>query len=140
MNQDAVVQKFLDATRNPQVFCQGRIISLLFNDGTARPTPEPNCGMIADCPLFRSPHGRPIVLWTPGAGTPDGGCDAYRALRRWNRSQQYWIVQFEGHPEQEVQAADAQLAACTVWLDSLKSMVPISKWLLFGERYTVREA
>jgi hypothetical protein len=133
-----LAQDFLDAVADPSVFCEGQIPVFCPDEVV---TLAPNCGVIDECPLFLAPSwGSIIRRWSAGlGGDPAEGCGPYQWLRKWNRSQQYWVVQFAGHAEQEVQAVDAQHAACTAWWVHVVGGSPIDKTLLFEKRYSVRE-
>ena len=139
MSTTAEIEKFLTAIHDPDMFCEGRIIN--YHAICEPVTNQPNCGIVDDCPLFRSPRGPLVKLWRPAAsGSPERGCVSNYLLQRWNRSQQYWIVQFDGHDEQEVQAGDCEHAACAAWWERVRNGLPIDKMFLFDKRYRVREA
>ena len=137
-----LVQTFLDASHDPSFFCDGQIVD--YSPCDLGPTLQPNCGVTEECFLYRPPRSSldgPIRrCWPVPHGPPEGGCREYQFLRQWNADQQHWLVRFEGHDEQDVQAGNAQLAACTAWWESVRNGQPIDKMLLFNRRYTVREA
>lgn len=132
-----LAQNFLDATHDRSVFCEGRIPVF---EPSADFTFGPNCSVTDECPLFRAPQFGIIRRWSPGLSSgAECGCEPYRWLREWNRAQQYWVVQFDGHAPQEVQAPNAQHAACVAWWEHVEAGLPIDKMLLFEKQYTVRE-
>lgn len=139
--RDEHVQAFLDAVQDPGAFCEGQIISYAICE--CGPTWEPNCGVAKECPLFRPCPGsiyRPLRRWSDQAwGSLEHGCRSYQWLQRWHADQQYWLVQFEGHHEQEVQASDTETAVCTAWWEHVCNGEQCDKSLLFEKRYTVRE-
>lgn len=140
MSTATEIEKFLAAIHDPDMFCEGRICTYS-RKPIAFVSNKPNCGIVDDCPLFRSPRGPVVKMWYPAAtGDPDRGCVSHYLLQRWNRSQQYWIVQFDRHEEQEVQGGDVLDAACAAWWERVRNGEPIDKMFLFDKLYSVREA
>ena len=137
-HRDRVVQCFLDAVADFQTYCEGRIMCYTYEEPVSI---KPNCGVAAECPLFRLPPSRSTIRrWDPGlVGDSGSGCDAYRMLERWKREQTWWVVQFEGCESQEVQAGDVQSAVCVAWWERVQVGAPIDKMFLLEKCYTVRE-
>ena len=137
MSSQREVQAYIDAIQGGHV-CQGQ---MTLTQPSSLVTIEPNCGVRDECPLFRDrlPQNGDRIFNPGMTADPNVGCMSFRLFHKWKRSEQWWIVQFEGRDAQEVQGKDALTAACAAWWSLLQSGDRIGKEYLIERRYTARE-
>lgn len=138
-------QQWLDFVADKSVVCEGRMISFFVGTGM-HPGFGPNCGRCEDCPLherlsqFRPSRCSEFRIYHPESTQKPENGHLRRNFDEWNRSQQLWIVKFEGMEPVESRGHDPAYAAAAAFMDLHRAGCQLDKMLLFDKRYQVREA